>query len=58
MVGGAGDSAKVLFGAWDHHLHCVSAGDGSLLWSAFTGRPIWDSITLGDSIWAIKASQG
>ena len=43
---------RVLITAWDHHLHCLSAADGTLLWSAFVGRPIWDSITLGDSIWA------
>ena len=43
---------KALFTAWDHQLHCVSAHNGALLWSAFLGRPLWDSITLGDSIWA------
>jgi len=30
----------------------VAGEDGSLLWSAFVGRPIWDSISLGDSIWS------
>jgi len=48
----AGGRVKVLFTAWDHHLHCLDAQHGTLLWSAFTGRPLWDSITLGDSIWA------
>ena len=43
---------KVLLTAWDHHLHCLDARKGALLWSAYLGRPLWDSITLGDSIWA------
>jgi outer membrane protein assembly factor BamB len=46
---------RVLFSSWDHHLHCVSGADGSLLWSAFLGRPIWDSVSLGDSIWSSPA---
>jgi outer membrane protein assembly factor BamB len=52
VVGEGGGRAQVLFSSWDHHLYSVAAGDGSLNWSAFLGRPIWDSITLGDSIWA------
>lgn len=43
---------KILITSWDHHLHCVDGEDGSLLWSAYMGRPIWDSISLGDSIWS------
>ena len=43
---------KVLFSSWDHHLYCLRAQDGSLLWSAFFGSPLWDSITLGDSTWS------
>ncbi len=43
---------QVLVAAWDHHLHCVNSGDGSLAWSAFLGRPLWDSISLGDSTWS------
>ena len=46
---------RVLFSAWDHHLHCLNLEDGSLAWSAFTGRPIWDSLTLGDSAWSSPA---
>jgi len=47
-----GKRPRVLVMSWDHHLHCVAGEDGSLLWSAFIGRPIWDSISLGDSIWS------
>ena len=51
----AGGRARVLFSAWDHHLHCLNVQDGSLAWSAYTGRPIWDSLTLGDSAWSSPA---
>ena len=47
-----GKPPRVLITSWDHHLHCVDGTDGSLLWSAFLGRPIWDSVSLGDSIWS------
>ena len=50
-----GGRARVLFSAWDHHLHCLNLDDGSLAWSAHTGRPIWDSLTLGDSAWSSPA---
>ena len=43
---------QVLIASWDHHLHCVDSHDGSLVWSAFLGRPLWDSVTLGDSTWS------
>lgn len=43
---------RVLVSSWDHSLHCIAGEDGSLLWSAYLGRPLWDSISLGDSIWA------
>jgi outer membrane protein assembly factor BamB len=51
-VVGEGVQQRVLFSSWDHHLHCVAASDGALIWKTFTGRPIWDSVTLGDSVWA------
>ena len=47
--------ARVLFSAWDHHLHALNLSDGSLSWSAYTGRPIWDSLTLGDTSWSSPA---
>lgn len=49
------DRTRVLFSAWDHHLHCVDALDGALDFTAYTGRPIWDSLTLGDSTWSSPA---
>ena len=46
----------VIFSAWDHSLHNslhnVSGRDGTLFWSIFTGPPIWDAVTLGDSNWS------
>ncbi len=48
----ADGKVKVLFSAWDHHLHCLDAASGTSLWNAYLGRPLWDSISLGDSIWA------
>ncbi len=49
--GEQGEQTKILFSAWDHHLHCLD-GNGALLWSVYLGRPLWNSITLGDSIWS------
>jgi outer membrane protein assembly factor BamB len=46
---------KVLFLSWDHHLHCLSMVDGAPLFSAYLGRPLWDAVTLGDSIWSSPA---
>jgi outer membrane protein assembly factor BamB len=51
-VAADGKRVRVLFTSWDHHLHCLDGVDGSLLWNAFLGRPIWDSVSLGDSIWS------
>jgi outer membrane protein assembly factor BamB len=44
--------AHVLFTAWDHNLYALSAADGTLLFRTFLGRPIWGSISLGDSLWS------
>ena len=44
--------ADIFFASWDHHLYNLAAEDGTLRFSAYTGRPLWDSITLGDSIWS------
>ena len=49
------DKGEVLFSAWDHHLYSVDLSDGALRWNAYTGRPLWDSITLGDSTWSSPA---
>jgi outer membrane protein assembly factor BamB len=43
---------EVLISSWDHHLHAVDAANGAQLWSAYMGRPLWQSITLGDSVWS------
>jgi outer membrane protein assembly factor BamB len=43
---------RVLVSSWDHHLHCVDGETGRGLWKVFLGRPLWDSVPLGESIWA------
>jgi len=48
--------ATVLTTSWDHHLHGVSASDGAFGWLAYTGRPLWDTLGLGDSTWASPAA--
>jgi outer membrane protein assembly factor BamB len=47
-----GASLRVLVSSWDHHLHCVDGEEGRPLWKIFTGRPLWDSVPLGESLWA------
>ncbi len=42
----------ILFSAWDHALHAVSPKDGSLLFSRFTGRPLWEVAGLDESNWS------
>ncbi|MCC6747291.1 MAG: PQQ-binding-like beta-propeller repeat protein [Deltaproteobacteria bacterium] len=42
----------VFAAAWDHHLHALSAASGKVRFRRFMGRPIWDSLLLGDSTWS------
>jgi len=42
----------VLVSGWDHMLHVVSLGTGSPVFSAFTGRPLWNVAGMDDSNWS------
>jgi hypothetical protein len=42
----------VLFLAWDHMLHATDLERGRPLFSAFTGRPLWNVAGMDDSNWA------
>jgi outer membrane protein assembly factor BamB len=52
---GDGDGALVLSQAWDHLLHVHRAADGSPVFSAFTGRPLWNVGGMDDSNWSSPA---
>ena len=45
----------ILFSAWDHALHAVSPEDGSLVFSRFTGQPLWEVAGLDESNWSSPA---
>jgi outer membrane protein assembly factor BamB len=47
-----GAEPMVLFSAWDHMLHAADLGRGKELFSAFTGRPLWNVAGMDDSNWA------
>jgi outer membrane protein assembly factor BamB len=44
-----GAAGLLVSAAWDHHLHGVAAQDGVLRFLAYTGRPLWDILSLEDS---------
>jgi outer membrane protein assembly factor BamB len=46
------DEPNIVFSAWDHSLHIASGRHGTLLYSIYTGEPIWDAINQGDSNWS------
>ena len=41
--------------ALDDHVYILSARDGSVLTSYFTGRPIWDKVAKGETVWGSSA---
>jgi eukaryotic-like serine/threonine-protein kinase len=47
----SGDEMVLALG-WDHMLHAVSLENGSSLFSAFTGRPLWNVAGMDDSNWS------
>jgi len=51
-----GGEAMVLALAWDHMLHAVALQEGSSLFSAFTGRPLWNVAGMDDSNWSSPAA--
>ena len=44
--------AMVLALGWDNMLHAVSMQDGAAIFSAFTGRPLWNVAGMDDSNWS------
>jgi len=52
---GNADGVLVLTQAWDHLLHVNRGGDGSAVFSAFTGRPLWNVGGMDDSNWSSPA---
>jgi outer membrane protein assembly factor BamB len=48
----SGGEELVLALGWDHMLHVVSLENGSSLFSAFTGRPLWNVAGMDDSNWS------
>ena len=51
-----GSEPMVLFTAWDHMLHASDLASGRPLFSAFTGRPLWNVAGMDDSNWASPAA--
>ena len=35
----------------DNHLYIINASNGKVITSYFTGRPIWDKVSKGDTVW-------
>jgi hypothetical protein len=46
----------VLISGWDHMVHAVALGSGESLFSAFTGRPLWNVAGMDDSNWSSPAA--
>lgn len=55
------DKALVAAASLDNHLYIMDARNGNILTSYFTGRPIWDKVAKGDTLWgspvAIEAGE-
>ena len=41
----------VAAGSLDNHLYILDARDGKVITAYFTGRPIWDKVSKGDTLW-------
>ena len=41
----------VSVGSLDNHLYVINARDGSIRTSYFTGTPIWDKVSKGETLW-------
>jgi len=41
----------VAVAALDNHLYVLDARDGSVVTSYYTGQPIWDKVSKGDTVW-------
>jgi eukaryotic-like serine/threonine-protein kinase len=43
---------QIIYAAWDNRIYCVSGMDGTQLWTIYTGQPLWDAVSQGDSNWS------
>ena len=48
----SGRQPMVLVLGWDHMLHAIAEKNGEPLFSAFTGRPLWNVAGMDDSNWS------
>ena len=53
---GDGSDPMVLSMAWDHMLHATQLAQGHSLFSAYTGRPLWNVGGMDDSNWSSPAA--
>lgn len=51
-----GEEPMVLTAAWDHMLHATDLDTGAALFSAYTGRPLWNVGGMDDSNWSSPAA--
>ncbi len=51
-----GDEPMVLATAWDHMLHAIDIERGTTIFTAFTGRPLWNVGGMDDSNWSSPAA--
>lgn len=51
-----GPEPMVLYSAWDHMLHAIDPARGQPIFTAFTGRPLWNVAGMDDSNWASPAA--
>ena len=45
----------VAIAALDNHMYVIDAGSGNILTSYFTGEPVWDKVTKGETLWGSPA---
>ena len=51
LVASGGEAMALVLG-WDHMLHVAALESGAPLFSAFTGRPLWNVAGMDDSNWS------
>jgi WD40 repeat protein len=51
LVDSGGESMALVLG-WDNVLHAAALGSGAPLFTAFTGRPLWNVAGMDDSNWS------
>ena len=51
LIASGGEAMALVLG-WDHMLHAAALDGGAPLFSAFTGRPLWNVAGMDDSNWS------